>query len=124
MIADVLQRITAFDPGPSPAACGSKEQTLTLLRATDRPLARDQFVPGHMTASAVVLSPDRTQLLLVFHRRLGRWLQPGGHVEPKDASILETALREVAEETCATVDAAIEPVLAGIDVHEIPGRRA
>lgn len=48
----------------------------------------------HITASAVVLDPRQRMLLLHLHRRLGRWLQPGGHVEaderPEDASVRET----------------------------------
>jgi hypothetical protein len=47
---------------------------------------------GHVTASAVV------EFLLVFHRKLDRWLQPGGHVEDSDPSVFHTALREVRED--------------------------
>jgi ADP-ribose pyrophosphatase YjhB (NUDIX family) len=68
---------------------------------------------GHVTASAVVARsgnvagtgpaglhpPQNFEFLLVFHRKLDRWLQPGGHVEPDDASVFETAVREAREES-------------------------
>ena len=54
---------------------------------------------GHITASAFVLSGDRAGLLLVRHKSLDRWLQPGGHVESGDASLLAAAYREILEET-------------------------
>ena len=54
--------------------------------------------PDHVTASALVLSPDRSQVLLHLHGKVGRWLQFGGHPEPGDATLLGAALREAVEE--------------------------
>jgi 8-oxo-dGTP pyrophosphatase MutT (NUDIX family) len=59
--------------------------------------------------------------LLVHHRRLNRWLLPGGHVEPEDKAIWQTAQREVIEETGATL-MSYPGLLVGVDVHPIPGR--
>lgn len=98
----------------------SRELTLLLLDLTAEPFSRRQFTPGHMTASGMVLAPDGERILLVHHRRLDRWLLPGGHVEPEDPSIAESARREVVEETGAVLDAAVTPRLLGIDVHGIP----
>ena len=64
----------------------------------DDPFARDN-PDGHVTGSAVVARPDGSAFLLVLHRKLGRWLQPGGHTEESDASVFGTALREAREET-------------------------
>ncbi|HYN29798.1 MAG TPA: NUDIX domain-containing protein [Dermatophilaceae bacterium] len=55
--------------------------------------------PRHLTASCLVLSADRRAVLLVLHRRAGRWLQPGGHVEAVDTGLRGAALREATEET-------------------------
>ena len=54
--------------------------------------------PGHVTASAWVDDAGRDRLLLVHHRKLDRWLQPGGHADGQ-ADVAAAALREVAEET-------------------------
>lgn len=96
---------------------------MLLLACTPAPFSRHQFTPGHITATGLVLAPDRERLLLVHHRRLGRWLIPGGHVDAEDSAIWDTARREVIEETGAQLAADIRPRLVGIDVHGIPGKR-
>jgi 8-oxo-dGTP pyrophosphatase MutT (NUDIX family) len=76
---------------------------------------------GHVTASAVVAGPGGATFLLVFHRKLDRWLQPGGHVEPDDASVFDAAVREAREET--GVDGFQMPIgdaILDLDVHAIP----
>lgn len=72
--------------------------------------------PGHITASAVVLSADRREVLLTLHPRIGRWVQLGGHCEPEDATIAAAALREATEES--GIDGlVIDPVPVHLDVH-------
>ncbi len=53
----------------------------------------------HLTASALIVSPGRDRVLLTLHRRIGRWLQTGGHIEPTDAGLSAAALREAVEES-------------------------
>ncbi|MEU9705126.1 NUDIX hydrolase [Streptomyces sp. NPDC047981] len=54
---------------------------------------------GHLTASALVVDPERGRVLLTLHKKLGLWLQMGGHCEPGDATLTEAALREATEES-------------------------
>lgn len=89
---------------------------------------------GHVTASAVVAHPVNVagtglglhppphfRFLLVFHRKLDRWLQPGGHVEDGDPSVFDTALREAREETgLADFSAPLGAAILDLDVHAIP----
>lgn len=56
---------------------------------------------GHVTTSALVLDVELRHTLLIHHRVVGRWLQPGGHYEP-GTGLWDSALREVAEETGAS----------------------
>jgi 8-oxo-dGTP pyrophosphatase MutT (NUDIX family) len=73
-----------------------------------------------VTASAVVLDPQRQTVLLHLHRRLGRWLQPGGHLEPSERPD-DAALRETLEETGVAVRHPDEgPVVVHLDEHPGP----
>ncbi|MFF3335051.1 NUDIX hydrolase [Streptomyces sp. NPDC002888] len=54
---------------------------------------------GHITASALVIDPERGRVLLTLHKKLRMWLQMGGHCEPGDATLASAALREGTEES-------------------------
>lgn len=54
---------------------------------------------GHLTVSGFIFSREGDRVLMLRHRALGRWLQPGGHLEPSDRSLAEAVLREIREET-------------------------
>ncbi|WP_062642327.1 NUDIX hydrolase [Streptomyces maremycinicus] len=54
---------------------------------------------GHITASALVIDPERGRVLLTLHKKLRMWLQMGGHCEPADESLRAAALREATEES-------------------------
>jgi 8-oxo-dGTP pyrophosphatase MutT (NUDIX family) len=54
---------------------------------------------GHITASALVIDPERGRVLLTLHKKLRMWLQMGGHCEPEDTSLRAAALREATEES-------------------------
>jgi 8-oxo-dGTP pyrophosphatase MutT (NUDIX family) len=79
---------------------------------------------GHVTGSAAVLNFEKDALALIWHEKLARWLQPGGHCEETDKSVIETARRELLEETELPGDS-IElalPEVFDVDVHFIPAR--
>ena len=118
----VLHLLDSFQPGTDGEAHKSRELIQMLLRNTQAPFSRDQFEPGHITATACVLHPDRESVLLIHHKRLDRWLLPGGHVEVEDASPQQTAAREAVEETGVQLSSQ-PPMLVGIDVHGIPGKK-
>jgi len=54
---------------------------------------------GHIAGDGIVLSPDRSTLLMILHNVFKMWQQPGGHWDPDDADPLAVAKREVTEET-------------------------
>jgi len=120
-VPDALTLLSDFVPDSDPQGRASHRRTIQLLRTTDAPFSRDQFAPGHLTASAVVL--DATDaVLIIWHERLQRWLQPGGHFEAGDPDPLGAARREVREETGVDLSN-VSGVLAGVDVHQIPAAR-
>lgn len=90
------------------------------LAAPADPFARGN-PEGHITGSAIVARPDGSAFLLVHHRKLSRWLQPGGHTEGSDASAWDAALREAREETgIADFEAPLSRAVLDVDVHAIP----
>lgn len=74
--------------------------------------------PGHLTASALVVDPERRLVLLTLHPRVGLWVQVGGHCEPGDRSLLDAAAREAREESGIGA-LSFDPTPLGLDVHPI-----
>lgn len=92
----------------------SKDRFLEALDRLADPCSREAD-PVHVTASALVVG--RRGVVLHLHKRLGRWLQPGGHVEPGE-SPSAAALREAEEETGLRLrHPASGPSLVHLDVH-------
>ncbi|MFE2287567.1 NUDIX hydrolase [Streptomyces sp. NPDC059443] len=76
---------------------------------------------GHITGSALVIDPARGRVLLTLHKKLGMWLQMGGHCEPGDTTLAAAAMREAVEESGIAEGLTL---LAGgpvrLDRHPIP----
>jgi len=117
---ELAKLIGLFSDPSDGAAHKSGELTLLLLKHSPAPFSRGQFVPGHITTTGLVLHPQQDAVLLIHHRRLERWLLPGGHVEPEDQTIFDAARREVLEETGVRLTSGLDAPLAGMDVHGIP----
>ncbi|MFT7463499.1 MAG: 8-oxo-dGTP pyrophosphatase MutT (NUDIX family) [Pseudohongiellaceae bacterium] len=86
-------------------------------------------VPGHVTASAWVVTPDGKRYLLTHHKKLDRWLQLGGHVDGEPHVEL-AALREASEESGLAPESLSLARIGGelavldVDVHVIPAHGA
>ncbi|MEU6715435.1 NUDIX domain-containing protein [Nonomuraea sp. NPDC046802] len=85
-------------------------------------------LPLHVTCSAAAI--DHTgRVLMIRHRRLDRWVLPGGHISPSDRSLYDTALRKLEEETGISwrqvASLAMTDVMpVDIDVHQAPAHPA
>ncbi len=94
-----------------------RHAVLAFLGARADACARE-CVPGHITASALVLDHTGGRALLTLHPRVGRWVQLGGHCEDADADIVAAALREATEESGIT-GLRLDPRLAAVHVHPV-----
>jgi 8-oxo-dGTP pyrophosphatase MutT (NUDIX family) len=93
---------------------------LRLADELEQPLSRRQ-VRAHFTASAFVVDVDGERACLVSHAKLGRLLQPGGHVESVDSCLEDAALREAIEETGLEIELhPSAPRPFDLDIHAIP----
>lgn len=90
-----------------------------LVGTEGNPYSRENAF-GHFTGSALVVSADGRRTLLTHHRKLGLWLQPGGHADG-DRDLRRVALREAREET-GLVGLSIESAIFDLDRHWIPAR--
>ena len=120
--SEVLALIGRFDPRGDGELEKSRELISMMLAHSPMPFSRDQFEPGHLTATACVLHPVEQSVLLIRHKRLDRWLLPGGHVEMEDRTPDATAMREAVEETGVHLDSALG-LLVGMDMHGIPPKK-
>ena len=118
----VLDLLAAFTPFDEREAVHCRRMN-ELARGEGDPFSRSHFVPGHFTASAFILSPDRKSLLLIYHTKLHRWLQPGGHVDPEDADLFTAAAREISEEVGLDGLPLESTGIFDVDIHPIPAMK-
>lgn len=91
--------------------------SLSLARDGADPYKR-QRISGHFTGSAWLVSADGQRVLLTHHRKLNRWLQPGGHADG-DRDLAQVALRE-AEEESGLRGLSVDAEIFDLDRHWIP----
>lgn len=118
---ELMQMLEAY--APTPPEERALAEMLDLVRGGGDPFSQYHYKPGHFTVSAFVLTEDRTEVLLVHHRRLDMWIEPGGHVDPTDDGLVSAAMREVEEETGVGDVAVLVDGILDLDAHPIPAYR-
>ncbi|HJP25508.1 MAG TPA: NUDIX hydrolase [Acidimicrobiales bacterium] len=107
---DLTDVVAAGPAGPD------RDRILNLLASHPDALSRS-CRPGHLTGSALVVDPSDNRILVLFHTKLQRWLQPGGHADG-DGDLARVALREAVEETGISGLRLVEPPV-DLDVHMV-----
>ena len=114
--ADAIELVTSMPDAPGPAGA-VRHAYLSFLAARPDAMWRS-CVPGHLTASTLVLDVSRNAVLLTLHPRVGMWLQLGGHCEPGDRTVLDAAAREAREES-GLGSVSFDPTPLALAVHPI-----
>ena len=116
-LLDELERYQPFDEleGAHVAA------TINFMRDYENCFERSNL-HGHITGSGWIINTRLTHCLLVHHRKLSRWLQPGGHADG-NGNVMHVAEMEVSEETGLETYQLI-PGIFDVDVHRIPARKS
>ncbi len=117
-LAEALRRHVPADT----AEAAHRDSILALVETRPACFSRTTWTPGHVTGSAFIVRPDTGAVLLHHHRRLGAWLQMGGHDEGEHDPAA-TALREGAEESGLSDLDFLVPGILDLDVHPIPARK-
>ena len=104
-----------------PAEADTLARFVDFVRAHERCFERDCWA-GHVTGSAWLVNAERDRVLLTHHKKLGRWLQVGGHSDGV-ADPLVVAIREAEEESGLAV-VPLETGVFDVDIHEIPARKS
>ena len=98
-----------------------KDKILKFVNAHEDCFERSNTI-GHITSSAWLLSNDLSKVLLTHHRKLNKWLQPGGHCDG-ESNVPASALREAVEESGIEGWEFMNDGVFDLDVHLIPARK-
>lgn len=102
---------------PDPAEEATKAQIISFVEQSPACFLRSN-IEGHITGSCFLLSPEGDEVLLTHHKKIGKWLQLGGHADG-DPDILRVALREAQEESGIAEIEPVETQIFDIDIHPI-----
>ena len=119
----VVRAPLAENIGPSETKAVLLERFTRFIEDHDDCFERSLSV-GHLTGAAWIVDATGSRVLLTHHRKLNRWLQPGGHADG-DNDVLRVALRETSEETGLDPDQIqlLSDEVFDVDIHTIPASR-
>ena len=115
--ARIVERLRAYATSNQDRA-DTAERIIAFVESTPT-CAERSHLAGHLTGSAWIVNESRTKALLLHHKKLNRWMQPGGHADG-DLDLLSVAFREAREETGMESVSPASPEVFDVDIHEIP----
>ena len=114
--ADALAVLRGWTP-PDERQAALRERYVAHLDAHPDGMTRACH-PDHVTAGALILSADASEVLLTLHAKARRWFHMGGHCEPDDTTLVGAATREADEES-GVAGLVVEPVPLHLDAHVV-----
>lgn len=114
--AQLLNLLLSYRPSSNEEK-ETKNEIMSFVRQNPCCFLRSNLI-GHITGSCFVLNPEADHILLTHHKKIGRWLQLGGHADG-DHDILRVSLREAKEESGIENIVALSENIFDIDIHEI-----
>jgi len=81
-----------------------------------------ELLIGHITGSAWIIDESASRTLLTHHRKLNKWLQPGGHADGL-SDVAKVAMKEAEEESGLVGLRPVSLELFDVDIHSIPQRK-
>lgn len=102
-----------------PEECDTTQKFIEFIE--QEPHCFDRSAHGHITASAWILDPTQTKVLLTHHKKFNKWMQLGGHADG-NPNTAEVALTEGYEESGLQKITLLSPDIFDIDIHHIPGK--
>jgi 8-oxo-dGTP pyrophosphatase MutT (NUDIX family) len=117
-VIELLEQYTPEDHGEIKA----KKFIVHFLKTHKRFWSRETL-EGHLTASAWITDETCSQAVLLHHKKLNMWVQPGGHIDEGDASVPAASFREASEETGLKNLVPYSAGIFDIDMHRIPARK-
>ena len=113
-ILNLLQEYSGWDAEEE----DMRKRMLAFVGANENCFERS-LVEGHLTGSAWIVSADKRAAVMIHHKKLDRWLQPGGHADG-DSDLAAVALKEAQEETQLKSLDLISDKIFDVDIHWIP----
>jgi ADP-ribose pyrophosphatase YjhB (NUDIX family) len=96
-----------------------KNKMLELFESKREVAFTRQNIQAHFTASAWIIDPNSHEILLLHHKKLNKWLQPGGHADG-EMNLEKVSRKEAFEETSLMDLSLVIKGIFDIDIHPIP----
>lgn len=115
---ELLQELKTFQPWNAQEQ-RDKSELIRRLQSGEDLYSRTNLA-AHLTASAWVVSPTRSHVLMAYHHLYQSWAWLGGHADGR-RDLLATAIREVQEESGLSEVRPVSPHIYSLEILAVSG---